>query len=166
MRGAGFLSESGDFARACAAAGLAFVGPPAPLLDLFGSKTASRTLAEKHGVPVLSGSAAAVTTADEVPLWPRAPSSASSPQPSVRRRQAAAVVKRIGLPVVLKAVFGGGGKGMRVVHKVRISSTARAQRGRGFGRRVAAGFARRTSWRTRLRAACPRRARRSAAATC
>src|SRR4051794_36661318 len=53
--GYGFLSENADFARACAAAGIAFVGPRPELLDMLGDKVAARKLAREAGVPVLSG---------------------------------------------------------------------------------------------------------------
>jgi pyruvate carboxylase len=54
--GYGFLSENAEFARACAAAGIAFVGPRPELLDMLGDKVAARTIAREAGVPVLSGS--------------------------------------------------------------------------------------------------------------
>ncbi|MDR7269294.1 biotin carboxylase [Pelomonas saccharophila] len=59
--GYGFLSERADFARACAAAGLTFIGATPEQLELFGDKARARTLAEECGVPVLSGSPGAVT---------------------------------------------------------------------------------------------------------
>ncbi len=90
--GYGFLSENADFARACEAAGIAFIGPPPRVLELMGDKTAARRQAQALGIPVVPGS-------DE-PL----PDAAA----------AAAAARAIGYPVILKASFGGGGRGMRV----------------------------------------------------
>jgi pyruvate carboxylase len=92
--GYGFLSENADFARACAAAGLAFVGPTAEQLDVFGDKVASKRLARQADVPTVPGADAAADTIDAV-------------------RQ---VADDIGFPIIIKASFGGGGRGMRVVH--------------------------------------------------
>jgi acetyl-CoA carboxylase biotin carboxylase subunit len=91
--GYGFLSENADFAAACEAAGVTFVGPSASVIRRMGSKTAARETVRAAGVPVVPGEA------------PQAQS------PDVIR----AAVKAMGLPVILKAVAGGGGKGMRVV---------------------------------------------------
>jgi pyruvate carboxylase len=90
--GYGFLSENAAFARACEAAGLVFIGPPPRLLDMMGDKTAARRQAQSLGIPVVPG-------ADE-PL----------PDPD----SAAARARAIGYPIILKASFGGGGRGMRV----------------------------------------------------
>ena len=91
--GYGFLSENAEFARACAAAGIAFVGPPPELLELLGDKVAARNLAREAGVPILAGS--------DLPVLPGpgAHEAASS----------------LGYPVIVKAAMGGGGRGMRVV---------------------------------------------------
>src|SRR5690606_5046103 len=89
--GYGFLSEDAAFAARCAAAGLAFAGPRPELLELFGDKTRARALAADAGVPVPPGTAGPATLAE-----------------------AAAVAREHG-PVMLKAVAGGGGRGMRVV---------------------------------------------------
>ncbi len=91
--GYGFLSENPAFARASAEAGLIFVGPPAEVIALMGSKTAARDAARKAGLPVVPGAT------------PRRQSNAAI-------RQAAL---EVGLPVLLKASEGGGGKGMRLV---------------------------------------------------
>ncbi|MCU1504918.1 MAG: accA [Ilumatobacteraceae bacterium] len=85
--GYGFLSENAGFARACAAAGITFVGPSPEAIDAMGSKIAAKELMAAAGVPVLPG--ATVTEGDELP--------------------------DIGFPVLVKAAFGGGGRGMRVV---------------------------------------------------
>ncbi|WP_149258630.1 carboxyl transferase domain-containing protein [Actinomadura sp. K4S16] len=89
--GYGFLSENAGFAAGCAGAGLTFVGPPPELLELFGDKTASRGLAREAGVPVAPGTPGAVSPAG-----------------------AEAFAREHGA-VVLKALAGGGGRGMRVV---------------------------------------------------
>ncbi len=91
--GYGFLSERAAFADACSEAGLIFVGPPATALRAMGDKTAARRRMQAAGVPVVPGGAAPLR--DPVAaLWES---------------------KRLGLPVLLKAVAGGGGKGMRYV---------------------------------------------------
>ncbi|OJW12378.1 MAG: pyruvate carboxylase [Planctomycetales bacterium 71-10] len=92
--GYGFLSENAEFARACAAAGIAFVGPSPEILDRLGDKVAARALAESAGVPVLKGSA-----------------------PVVPGAEARKVAEAMGFPVIIKASMGGGGRGMRVVEK-------------------------------------------------
>src|ERR1700756_2749303 len=92
--GYGFLSENPAFARACEKAGITFVGPTSPLLDLLGDKTAARRLAASAGVPVLPGT--------ENPV--KSPSEAQK------------IAREIGYPVIVKAAMGGGGRGMRVVH--------------------------------------------------
>ncbi len=89
--GYGFLSENARFARDCAAAGLTFVGPTPDAIASMGSKTRAKALMEAAGVPVLPG----VTVGPEVDLHAEA--------------------ARIGFPVLVKAAFGGGGRGMRIV---------------------------------------------------
>ena len=93
--GYGFLSENAEFARACDKAGIAFVGPRADLLEMMGDKTAARALAKKINVPVLPGTEDPVTD----------------------RKEAMKVAKEIGFPLIIKAAFGGGGRGMRIVKK-------------------------------------------------
>jgi propionyl-CoA carboxylase alpha chain len=90
--GYGFLSENAQFARDCAAAGLTFVGPSPEAIASMGSKLEAKSMMEAAGVPVLPG--ATVT----------------------ERTDLGAVAERIGFPVLVKAAFGGGGRGMRVVH--------------------------------------------------
>jgi acetyl-CoA/propionyl-CoA carboxylase, biotin carboxylase, biotin carboxyl carrier protein len=92
--GYGFLSERPAFARACAQAGLAFVGPSAEAMALLGDKVAAKAVAEAAGVPVVPGLTGARLTDEQIIKW------ASGEQ----------------LPLLLKATAGGGGKGMRVVH--------------------------------------------------
>ena len=91
--GYGFLSENPDFAVACAAAGIAFIGPEPDVMRRLGNKVAARELAEQAGVPV-------------VPATKALP-----PDLAGAARMAAAV----GYPLMLKASWGGGGRGMRVV---------------------------------------------------
>eukprot|EP00577_Skeletonema_sp_RCC1716_P004871 CAMPEP_0113390280 /NCGR_PEP_ID=MMETSP0013_2-20120614/10080_1 /TAXON_ID=2843 ORGANISM="Skeletonema costatum, Strain 1716" /NCGR_SAMPLE_ID=MMETSP0013_2 /ASSEMBLY_ACC=CAM_ASM_000158 /LENGTH=1237 /DNA_ID=CAMNT_0000273421 /DNA_START=63 /DNA_END=3776 /DNA_ORIENTATION=- /assembly_acc=CAM_ASM_000158 len=91
--GYGFLSESPQFAQACVDAGITFVGPTVENLNTFSDKTSARTAAIAAGVPVVPGSDDALRTAAEVNDF----------------------VDEIGLPIIIKASMGGGGKGMRVV---------------------------------------------------
>ena len=93
--GYGFLSENEDFAQACAAAGLVFIGPPASAIKDMGLKAESKQLMEKAGVPLVPG----YHGADQ--------------DPALLQREA----DRIGYPVLIKASAGGGGKGMRAVDK-------------------------------------------------
>jgi pyruvate carboxylase len=94
--GYGFLSESPALAKACAEAGITFVGPTVDNLNMFSDKTSARQAAIEAGVPVVPGSDGALKNAEEV----------------------TAFVEEIGLPVILKAAMGGGGKGMRVVRRM------------------------------------------------
>ena len=114
--GYGFLSESADFARACAEAGITFVGPTPSQLEAFGDKVRSKVLAREAKVPTVPGSDHAVATLAEV--------------------QTAA--KAIGFPIIIKASFGGGGRGMRVVKNAEelAGKLEEAQReaGAAFGR--------------------------------
>ena len=91
--GYGFLSENADFAAACAAAGLVFIGPPAAAIAAMGSKSAAKALMEQAGVPLVPGY------------------HGSNNDPAFLAAEAA----RIGYPVLIKASAGGGGKGMRRV---------------------------------------------------
>ena len=91
--GYGFLSENADFAEACRAAGLVFVGPPPAAIRAMGSKAAAKALMERAGVPLVPGY------------------HGEDQHPDLLAREA----ERIGYPVLIKASAGGGGKGMRVV---------------------------------------------------
>ena len=93
--GYGFLSENAVFARACKDAGVVFIGPPPEAITAMGEKTAARRVAVDAGVPVVPGA-----------LHPLADNDAIL-----------AEAKRIGFPLMLKAAAGGGGKGLRLVHK-------------------------------------------------
>src|SRR5205807_9601397 len=85
--GYGFLSENAHFARACAQAGIAFIGPRPELLEMMGDKTAARALAQKLNVPILPG----------------------NEEPISDRDKALKAAKEIGFPLIIKAAFGGGG---------------------------------------------------------
>ncbi len=93
--GYGFLSENADFAAACEAAGIAFIGPPARAIAAMGSKSAAKTLMEKASVPLVPGYHGAEQQAEFL------------------QQQA----DHIGYPVLIKASAGGGGKGMRIVER-------------------------------------------------
>lgn len=91
--GYGFLSENAAFARACEAANIVFIGPPASAIEAMGSKSAAKTLAEASHVPVTPGYHGAEQSLDKL------------------QKEA----RNIGFPVLIKATAGGGGKGMRAV---------------------------------------------------
>ncbi len=92
--GYGFLSESAPFARACAAAGLTFIGPSPEALDALGDKARARALAVRAGVPVIAGSAGVVTLEEARAFFDSLPT---------------------GSAMMIKAVGGGGGRGMRII---------------------------------------------------
>ena len=89
--GYGFLSENGDFARACEEAGIKFIGPSSRVLDMMGDKLSAKALAIECGVPTTPG------TKDPIP----------------DRETAQELAVKFGFPVILKAAAGGGGRGMR-----------------------------------------------------
>ena len=93
--GYGFLAENEDFAAACRDAGLIFIGPRPETIELMGSKTAARQVAVRAGVPVVPGTDVIAE--------------------GMRDSDVAAMVDRVGYPLMVKAVAGGGGKGMRLV---------------------------------------------------
>jgi acetyl-CoA/propionyl-CoA carboxylase biotin carboxyl carrier protein len=90
--GYGFLAENADFAKACAVAGIVFIGPPAEAIEEMGSKTRAREIMQAAGVPIVPGSTEVAKNVDEA------------------RQQA----EEAGYPVACKAAGGGGGKGFRV----------------------------------------------------
>lgn len=90
--GYGFLSERAEFARACAAEGLTFIGPRPEHLEVLGDKLSARRLAESVGVPVSPGG------------------------PTGTAQEAVQLSRSIGFPLLVKAAFGGGGRGMKRVH--------------------------------------------------
>lgn len=92
----GFLSENSDFSRACEQAGITFIGPSADSMELMGNKIKAKELMIKNDVPVVPGSQGALNSYEELKE----------------------VISKIGLPVILKAAAGGGGRGMRIVRKM------------------------------------------------
>ena len=113
--GYGFLSERPEFAEACAAAGLVFIGPAPDVMRALGNKVAARRIAEKSGVPVM-------------------PATGPLPEdPETIRTLAAG----IGYPVMLKASWGGGGRGMRVIEDesqlLELVSVGRREAEQAFG---------------------------------
>ncbi len=113
--GYGFLSENARFARACREAGITFIGPKPELLELMGDKVAARTLCQRLNVPTLPGT--------EDPISDRA--------------EALRAAKKVGFPLIIKAAFGGGGRGMRVVRKAEdlasLLDEAQGEAERAFG---------------------------------
>ncbi|HUO31318.1 MAG TPA: pyruvate carboxylase [Bryobacteraceae bacterium] len=113
--GYGFLSENPALPRACERAGITFIGPDAGLLELLGDKRAARQLAQRAGIPTVPG------TDDPI----------SDP------KQAERVARHIGFPLIVKAAFGGGGRGMRVVRTAaefpELLAEARREAGAAFG---------------------------------
>ncbi|MXM63413.1 ATP-grasp domain-containing protein [Streptomyces sp. HUCO-GS316] len=96
--GYGFLAENTSFARACAEAGLVFIGPPADAISLMGDKIRAKETVRAAGVPVVPGSSGSGLTDDQL----------------------ADAAREIGMPVLLKPSAGGGGKGMRLVRDASV----------------------------------------------
>ena len=116
--GYGFLAENASFARAVEDAGLTFIGPSADVIDLMGGKTAARAVAARAGVPIVPGSGSSLPDdADPDDLH--------------------ALGLAIGYPLFVKAVAGGGGKGMRLVREpdalLRAIEGARSEAASAFG---------------------------------
>lgn len=113
--GYGFLSENPEFARACIEAGITWVGPQPDMLDQMGDKVAARKIATRANVPVLPG------TDDPVRDY----------------ELALETGKQIGFPLIIKAAFGGGGRGMRVVREEKdlknLLAEAQDEAERAFG---------------------------------
>ena len=95
--GVGFLAESAAFRRTCEAEGICFIGPSAESMELLGDKQKARQTMIENGFPVVPGSSGSVGSV----------------------RDAAAVAKEIGFPLMLKAAKGGGGKGIRIVRDIK-----------------------------------------------
>lgn len=114
--GYGFLSESAAFARECLAAGLTFVGPPPEALALFGDKAQARALAEELGVPVVQGVSGSTTLAQAGAFFESLPG---------------------GSTMLIKAVAGGGGRGIRLVSEAgeieNAMARAQSEAGAAFG---------------------------------
>ena len=100
--GYGFFSENVDFARAITAQGVTFIGPPPEAIEVMGDKISSRLAAEKAGVQGVPGRSEALTSPDEV----------------------VAFGEEFGWPVAIKAAYGGGGRGMKVVHDAASAASA------------------------------------------
>jgi 3-methylcrotonyl-CoA carboxylase alpha subunit len=113
--GYGFLSENANFARACVDAGIVFVGPPASVIELLGDKSAAKKLMEEAGVPVVPGY--------------------HGDDQSEKRLLDEA--RAIGVPLLIKAAAGGGGRGMRVVRDLSqfaaLADEARREAAAAFG---------------------------------
>ena len=113
--GYGFLSENTHFAEVCDSCNIRFIGPSPRAMQSLADKAVSRMLAKKVGVPTPPGSDGAVD----------------------KEQDALAIAKRIGYPVMIKAVAGGGGRGMRVAHNdislVKGYHTARSEAEKAFG---------------------------------
>src|SRR5271157_4801805 len=91
--GYGLLSENANFAEVCRTCDIKFIGPPPEVMRLMGEKEKARATMKKEGVPILPGSEGIIGSADEALEWARS----------------------VGFPVMVKASFGGGGRGMRVI---------------------------------------------------
>ncbi len=111
--GYGFFSENADFARAITAMGVAFIGPPPEAIDEMGDKVSSRKAALRGGAPIVPGTTEFVTTAKEITDFGN----------------------EFGWPVAIKAAFGGGGRGMKVVQ-----SAAEVQEAMDSAQREARNF--------------------------
>ena len=113
--GYGFLAENADFAEACGAAGLTFIGPPPAAIRAMGDKTSARRIARDLGVPMVPGGVDAIAS----------------------DAAAIAAAREIGYPVMVKAAHGGGGKGMRLVRREEelegALRTSRGEAGAAFG---------------------------------
>src|SRR4051812_29513688 len=114
--GYGFFSENTDFARAITERGVVFIGPPPEAIDVMGDKVSSRIAAQEAGVQGVPGTTEFLTSSDEV----------------------VAFGKEHGWPVAIKAAFGGGGRGMRVVQSADDAAgaleSAQNEALKGFGR--------------------------------
>ncbi|MBU1666872.1 acetyl-CoA carboxylase biotin carboxylase subunit [bacterium] len=99
--GYGFLSESAEFARACEENDLIFIGPKAEHIELFGDKMASKVAMKAVGVPVLEG----------------------TDTPILDKSEGKKIAESIGFPIIIKAAFGGGGRGMRIVRTAKEFET-------------------------------------------
>ena len=113
--GYGLLSENANFAEVCETSGIKFIGPPPALIRLMGEKEKAREAMKKAGVPMLPGSDGIISSPEEAVEWART----------------------IGLPVIIKASAGGGGRGMRIVRKeedvMPLFKAAEAEAAAAFG---------------------------------
>jgi acetyl-CoA carboxylase biotin carboxylase subunit len=113
--GYGFLAENADFAEQCESCNIKFIGPRSSAIRQMGDKAVAKETVKKAGVPTIPGSDGPVTSEHE----------------------ALQVAKRIGYPVIIKAVAGGGGKGMRLAHNdvafIKELASAQNEAGKAFG---------------------------------
>ena len=114
--GYGFLAENADFAEQVENSGFAFIGPKAETIRLMGDKVSAKDAMKRAGVPVVPGSDGPLPEDEEVAL---------------------AIAREVGYPVIIKAAGGGGGRGMRVVHKeedlIKSAKLTRSEAGSVFG---------------------------------
>src|SRR5690625_3931287 len=96
--GYGFLAENADFARAVINAGLTWIGPPPAAIDALGDKVSARHIAGRAGAPLVAGTPDPVTSAEEVEAF----------------------ATQHGLPVAIKAAFGGGGRGLKEIGRAHV----------------------------------------------
>jgi len=113
--GYGFLAENAHFAEVCASCNIKFIGPPPAAIRIMGDKNAAREQARKAGVPITPGSDGVVET----------------------EKEAVEIAKKVGYPVMIKAIAGGGGRGMRAAHNdvslVQGFHAARSEAEKAFG---------------------------------
>ena len=114
--GYGFLAENADFAEQVEKSGFTFIGPTAEVIRLMGDKVSAKDAMKKAGVPTVPGS--------------------DGPLPE-NEQQALKIARQVGYPVIIKAAGGGGGRGMRVVHKeedlIKSAKLTRTEAGAAFG---------------------------------
>jgi pyruvate carboxylase subunit A len=113
--GYGFLSENAEFAKSCEQAGIVFIGPSSSVIATMGSKIAARHAMSKAGIPIIAGSDGNLNTINEALDW----------------------AQRLGYPVMLKATFGGGGRGIRLCHNAsevkQQFARVKSEAGKAFG---------------------------------
>jgi len=113
--GYGLLSENANFAHVCETSGLKFIGPPSEIIRKMGEKDRARQAMKDCGVPILPGSDGVIPTEEEALDW----------------------AKKVGFPVIVKAVAGGGGRGMRIIRSAEELShqfnSARSEAASAFG---------------------------------
>ncbi len=117
--GYGFLAENADFAEQVEKSGFTFIGPTADVIRLMGDKVSAKDAMKKAGVPTVPGS--------------------DGPLPE-NEKQALAIARKVGYPVIIKAAGGGGGRGMRVVHSeedlIKSARLTRTEAGAAFGNSI------------------------------